>query len=147
MLIFPAFAFGKKWGYLAIIYTVIMGFALVYMGEHFVTDLVVGFMCAAYGWYGAGAWWDIAAPNVLGKQESDGRAHPERLGVSGRRGIRSLNRAVLCGGRNQHVEKSLKGIGARNIPPDPHRSRHLQDAALRDRNRPETRFRPDPDRL
>ncbi len=66
LLIFPAFAFGRKWGYLAVIYTALMGFALVYMGEHYVTDLVVGFMCAAYGWYGAGAWWDIAAPNVFG---------------------------------------------------------------------------------
>ena len=68
LLIFPAFAFGKKWGYLATVYTALMGFALVYMGEHFVTDLVVGFMCAAYGWYGAGAWWDIAAPNVFGSR-------------------------------------------------------------------------------
>jgi membrane-associated phospholipid phosphatase len=68
LLIFPAFAFGKKWGYLAVVYTALMGFALVYMGEHFVTDLVVGFMCAAYGWYGAGAWWDIAAPNVFGSR-------------------------------------------------------------------------------
>lgn len=66
LLIFPAFAFGKRWGYLAVLYTATMGFALVYMGEHYVTDLVVGFMCAAYGWYGAGAWWDIAAPIVSG---------------------------------------------------------------------------------
>lgn len=68
LLIFPAFAFGKRWGYLFTIYTALMGFALVYMGEHYVTDLVVGFMCAAYGWYGAGAWWDIAAPNVFGSR-------------------------------------------------------------------------------
>ncbi len=68
LLIFPAFAFGKKWGYLSLVYTALMGFALVYMGEHYVTDLVVGFMCAAYGWYGAGAWWDIAAPNVFGNR-------------------------------------------------------------------------------
>ncbi|MEZ4532216.1 MAG: phosphatase PAP2 family protein [Thermomicrobiales bacterium] len=68
LLIFPAFAFGKKWGYLFVIYTALMGFALVYMGEHYVTDLAVGFMCAAYGWYGAGAWWDIAAPNVFGSR-------------------------------------------------------------------------------
>jgi membrane-associated phospholipid phosphatase len=68
LLIFPAFAFGKKWGYLAVAYTLLMGFALVYMGEHYVTDLVVGFMCAAYGWYGAGAWWDIAAPIVSGRK-------------------------------------------------------------------------------
>lgn len=66
LLIFPAFAFGKRWGYLAVLYTAVMGLALVYMGEHYVVDLAVGFMCAAYGWYGAGAWWDIAAPNVFG---------------------------------------------------------------------------------
>jgi membrane-associated phospholipid phosphatase len=68
LLIFPAFKFGKKWGYLAVLYTITMGFALVYMGEHYVTDLTVGFMCAAYGWYGAGAWWDIAAPIVSGRK-------------------------------------------------------------------------------
>lgn len=67
LLIFPAFKFGKKWGYLALLYASVMGFALVYMGEHYVTDLAVGFMCAAYGWYGAGAWWDIAAPIVSGR--------------------------------------------------------------------------------
>ena len=67
LLIFPAFKFGKKWGYLAVIYAATMGFALVYMGEHYVTDLAVGFMCAVYGWYGAGAWWDIAAPIVSGR--------------------------------------------------------------------------------
>lgn len=64
LLVFPAFAFGKKWGYLAVVYTFLMGLALVYLGEHYVTDLAVGVMCAAYGWYGAGAWWDIAAPIV-----------------------------------------------------------------------------------
>lgn len=68
LLIFPAFEFGKKWGYLAMLYTATMGFALVYMGEHYVTDLAVGFMCSAYGWYGAGAWWDIAAPIVAGRE-------------------------------------------------------------------------------
>lgn len=68
LLIFPAFAFGKRWGNLAVLYTALMGLALVYMGEHYVIDLVVGFMCAAYGWYGAGAWWDIAAPSVFGKR-------------------------------------------------------------------------------
>ncbi len=68
LLIFPAFAFGKRWGYLAILYTALMGLALVYMGEHYVIDLVVGLMCAAYGWYAAGAWWDIAAPSVFGNR-------------------------------------------------------------------------------
>ncbi|MGD9710600.1 MAG: phosphatase PAP2 family protein [Thermomicrobiales bacterium] len=64
LLIFPAFAFSRRLGYLAVVYTGLMGLALVYLGEHFVTDLFVGFLCAAWGWYAAGAWLNVAAPVV-----------------------------------------------------------------------------------
>jgi len=70
LLIFPAFAFSKRLGYLAVTYTALMGLALVYLGEHYVTDLFVGFLCAAWGWYAAGAWLNEAVPVVrsLAKQ-------------------------------------------------------------------------------
>ncbi len=64
LLIFPAFAFSRRLGYLATVYTALMGLALVYLGEHYVTDLFVGFLCAAWGWYAAGAWLNVAAPVV-----------------------------------------------------------------------------------
>jgi membrane-associated phospholipid phosphatase len=64
LLIFPAFKFSRRLGYVATIYTAFMGLALVYLGEHYVTDLFVGVLCAAYGWYAAGAWLDVAAPLV-----------------------------------------------------------------------------------
>jgi membrane-associated phospholipid phosphatase len=80
LLVFAAFSFGRKWGYLALAYSALMGFALVYLGEHYVTDLGVGIMCAVYGWYGAGAWWDIAAPIVAGHRN---RVIPEAAPAQG----------------------------------------------------------------
>jgi PAP2 superfamily len=68
LLIFPAFSFSRIWGTMAVIYTCTMGLALVYLGEHFVTDLTIGFLCAAYGWYAAGTWLNVAAPVVVRKK-------------------------------------------------------------------------------
>jgi hypothetical protein len=64
LLIFPAFKFSRRWGYATVLYNGLMGLALVYLGEHYVIDLFVGVLCAAYGWYAAGAWLDVAAPLV-----------------------------------------------------------------------------------
>ncbi len=64
LLIFPAFSYSRSLGVAAAIYTGFMGLALVYLGEHYVIDLVVGFLCAAYGWYAAGIWLNYAAPVV-----------------------------------------------------------------------------------
>jgi membrane-associated phospholipid phosphatase len=73
LLIFPAFAFSRTWGYVAVVYTALMGLALVYLGEHFVIDLFVGTICAAYGWYAACAWLDKAAPLVWQPRSSRSR--------------------------------------------------------------------------
>jgi membrane-associated phospholipid phosphatase len=73
LLIFPAFAFSRTWGHVAVVYTALMGLALVYLGEHFVIDLFVGTICAAYGWYAAGAWLDKAAPLVWQPRSSRSR--------------------------------------------------------------------------
>jgi membrane-associated phospholipid phosphatase len=64
LLIFPAFQFSRRWGYAAVVYTGLMGLALVYLGEHYVTDLFVGFLCAGWGWIAAGTWLNVAAPVV-----------------------------------------------------------------------------------
>jgi membrane-associated phospholipid phosphatase len=78
LLIFPAFRFSRRWGYAAAIYTGLMGLALVYLGEHYVIDLFVGIVCAAWGWYAAGAWLDIAAPVVRQRRSEATVAQPPR---------------------------------------------------------------------
>jgi hypothetical protein len=75
LLIFPVMEMSRRWGNLILAYTASMGLALMYLGEHYFIDLVVGAACAAYGWYAAGAWLSIAAPLVwrrgaLAKQRS-----------------------------------------------------------------------------
>ena len=47
LLIFPAGYFGKRWRLLAMFYALSMGIALVYLGEHYVTDVFVGGVVAS----------------------------------------------------------------------------------------------------
>lgn len=56
LLVFPARGIGRRWEILAWLYAASMGLALVYLGEHYVIDVVVGMAITAYGWYTAGAW-------------------------------------------------------------------------------------------
>ncbi len=65
LLVFPAFYFGKRWGYLALAYSALMGYALVYLGEHYVIDVIVGMMIATYGWLAARTWLHRISPVVL----------------------------------------------------------------------------------
>jgi membrane-associated phospholipid phosphatase len=43
-------AYGKRWRWLGIAYVAMMGFALVYMGEHYVTDEIAGIALAFGVW-------------------------------------------------------------------------------------------------
>lgn len=61
-LIFPAWYAGKKWFLLALYYAATMGLTLVYCGEHYVVDVVMGGIVATYGWFAAGAWLRATAP-------------------------------------------------------------------------------------
>lgn len=64
MLVWPAFVFGRKWGLLALAYALLMGLALMYLGEHYFIDVVIGFFISWWGWYAAGktlGWVDDAA--------------------------------------------------------------------------------------
>lgn len=56
LLVFPALRFGRKWRITALLYAASMGLALVYLGEHYVIDIVIGVLVTSYGWYTAGAW-------------------------------------------------------------------------------------------
>lgn len=46
----------RTWRLLVWIYTISMGVALVYLGEHYVVDVVVGGAITAYSWHAAGSW-------------------------------------------------------------------------------------------
>jgi membrane-associated phospholipid phosphatase len=52
LLVFPAAAVNRTFGLIMFSYSVLMGYALVYLGEHYVIDVLVGCAIAAYGWYG-----------------------------------------------------------------------------------------------
>ncbi len=56
LLIFPARRISGRWYLVAWAYAAAMGLALVYLGEHYVIDVVVGALVTSYGWYAAGAW-------------------------------------------------------------------------------------------
>lgn len=76
LLVFPARAFGRRWRLLALLYAACMGTALVYLGEHYVIDLVIGMLVAAYGWFAAGSWLKLVAPLV---NQRFSRSRPDLL--------------------------------------------------------------------
>lgn len=56
LLIFPARRAGPVLGGVAVAYAAAMGFALVYLGEHYVLDLIAGGLATWFGWWLAGRW-------------------------------------------------------------------------------------------
>ena len=64
LLIFPAAYFGRVWKWLAVFYALSMMVALVYLGEHYVTDVVAGAAVASYGWWAAGGWVRDHGPRI-----------------------------------------------------------------------------------
>ena len=69
LLVFPAAYFGRRWKILAWIYSAGMAAALVYLGEHYIIDVAVGMLIAAYGWWAARVW-------LSGRVLSISRDHP-----------------------------------------------------------------------
>jgi hypothetical protein len=83
LLVFPARAAGGRWFGLALVYSFLMGLALVYLGEHYVVDVAVGMLVAAYGWFAAGTWLGRVAPVIssrFSRQSSPVRA-PHGVGA------------------------------------------------------------------
>lgn len=76
LLVFPAFRVGRPWSLLALCYAGSMGFALVYLGEHYVVDVVVGMLVTSYSWYTAGAWRRRLA--LLNDHKRQGARHRSR---------------------------------------------------------------------
>lgn len=62
LLLFPAWHLHRRLGLLALVYTLLMGAALVYLGEHYILDLIVGGLFAAISW--------IVAARVLDRTQN-----------------------------------------------------------------------------
>ncbi len=75
LLVFPLFQAGKRWGYAALVYSALMGYSLMYLGEHFFLDVCAGVLIATYGWYTAGTWFRRLAP-LVGSLRSGPSARP-----------------------------------------------------------------------
>lgn len=57
LLVWAARGRGLKWEILAWVYALSMGAALVYMGEHYVIDIIVGGMVTTFSWYATKRWF------------------------------------------------------------------------------------------
>ena len=79
LLIFPAAYFGRVWQWLAIAYAISMMFALVYLGEHYVVDVLMGSAVASYGWWAAGGWIRDHGPRM----EAELRRRRDRIKRTG----------------------------------------------------------------
>lgn len=58
LMVWVARGRGWKWELAAWLYAISMGAALVYMGEHYVIDIIVGGMVTTYSWFVTKAWMD-----------------------------------------------------------------------------------------
>jgi hypothetical protein len=56
LLFWVAMDYGRGWRIAATIYSFSMGLALVYMGEHYVIDVLAGAAITSIGWLAAGRW-------------------------------------------------------------------------------------------
>jgi len=62
IVVFPALYAGKKWAIPAFIYAGVMGLALMYLGEHYFIDVILGIAITTYGWIISGLWFNRVAP-------------------------------------------------------------------------------------
>jgi hypothetical protein len=62
LLVFAMGGLGRRWRGVTIAYAAFMGFALIYLGEHYVIDVGIGMFVASYGWLTATLWMDRIAP-------------------------------------------------------------------------------------
>jgi membrane-associated phospholipid phosphatase len=82
LLFFPLRTAGRRWAILSLLYSALMAFSLVYLGEHYVLDVSVGILIAIYGWVAAGTWLGRATPIMVRRfttaQEAPTVAEPGR---------------------------------------------------------------------
>ena len=75
LMVFPAFYAGKRWGIAALAYSALMGFALIYLGEHYFVDVVVGCLVTTYAWVASALWLRRVAPAISFSFRRPGAAH------------------------------------------------------------------------
>lgn len=75
ILVWVARGKGLGWEIAAWVYSLSMGAALVYMGEHYVIDIVVGGMVTTFAWFATKAW--------ISRYANDTEAIPEELRETG----------------------------------------------------------------
>lgn len=56
----------RRLRWVGLAYVLAMGFSLVYLGEHYVTDEIAGAVLAIAMWYGAQWWWDRKTSKKVG---------------------------------------------------------------------------------
>ena len=83
LLVFPTLRARKRWRVLALVYSGLMGLALVYLGEHYVVDVAVGMLVTAYGWFAAGTWIGRVAPVLTERLAQRGTARPTPRAMPG----------------------------------------------------------------
>ncbi|HYJ13092.1 MAG TPA: phosphatase PAP2 family protein [Thermomicrobiales bacterium] len=64
LLVWVAWEYGRIWRVLAVVYAASMGMALIYMGEHYVIDVLAGGIVTSIGWLTAG-WWIRSGRSLL----------------------------------------------------------------------------------
>lgn len=64
IIVFPALRAGRKWAIPAFLYSGLMGLALMYLGEHYFVDVVMGMVITTYGWLISGLWFNRVAPEA-----------------------------------------------------------------------------------
>jgi membrane-associated phospholipid phosphatase len=75
LLVFPAFHAGRRWGYLALFYVALMGYSLIYLGEHFFVDVVAGVLITTYSWFAVRTWIRRISPFVRPVRPGSSRRH------------------------------------------------------------------------
>lgn len=64
---------GRFWLTLALFYSFSMGLALVYLGEHYVVDILAGCLITSWSWYAGGVWLRRVAPAIVSRRAAIGR--------------------------------------------------------------------------
>jgi membrane-associated phospholipid phosphatase len=75
MLFLFARHYGRKIGLLALAYSLLMVFSLVYTGEHYVLDTLVGAAIATYAYLITGRWLQVTAPAFRSRRRAPVGAH------------------------------------------------------------------------
>lgn len=75
LLVWAAHGKGRGWEITAWFYSLSMATALVYMGEHYIVDVIVGGLVTTYSWFAVGAWLkrndSLVSPTHFGPPTED----------------------------------------------------------------------------